>query len=129
MPKRNLFVLIMMVVTAVVAWLARDRAGHGRRFAEVLGAIERTYLEPVDQQSLFDAAMEGVFSRLDEHSAFVVGDRRDQLERELAVALATLELWRDRAFDANAGEEFVEIASLLGELKTMRRDYEEGWEL
>jgi carboxyl-terminal processing protease len=80
MPERNLFVLIMMVVTAVVAWLARDRAGHGRRFAEVLGAIERTYLEPVDQQSLFDAAMEGVFSRLDEHSAFVVGDRRDQLE-------------------------------------------------
>ena len=44
MPKRNLFVLIMMVVTAVVAWLARDRVGHGRRFAEVLGAIERTYL-------------------------------------------------------------------------------------
>jgi len=80
MTKRNLFVLIMMVVTAVGAWLARDRAGHGRRFAEVLGAIERTYLEPVDQQSLFDAAMEGVFSRLDEHSAFVVGDRRDQLE-------------------------------------------------
>jgi carboxyl-terminal processing protease len=69
-----------MIVTAVVAWLARDRAGHGRRFAEVLGAIDRAYLEPVDQQSLFDAAMEGVFSRLDEHSAFVVGDRRDELE-------------------------------------------------
>ena len=80
MPKRNLFVLLLMIVTAVVAWLARDRAGHGRRFAEVLGAIDRAYLEPVDQQSLFDAAMEGVFSRLDEHSAFVVGDRRDELE-------------------------------------------------
>jgi hypothetical protein len=49
-----------------------------------------------------------------------------QLERELAVALVTLELWRDRAFDANAGEEFVEIDSLLGELRGMRRDYEEG---
>ena len=83
MPKRNLFVLLMMVVTAVVAWLARDRAGHGRRFAEVLGTIDRTYLEPVDQQSLFDAAMEGIFSKLDEHSAFVVGDRRDQLESVL----------------------------------------------
>jgi carboxyl-terminal processing protease len=80
MPKRNLFVLLMMIVTAVVAWMARDRAGHGRRFAEVLGAIDRAYLEPVDQQSLFDAAMEGVFSRLDEHSAFVAGDRRDELE-------------------------------------------------
>jgi carboxyl-terminal processing protease len=80
MPKRNLFVLLLMIVTAVVAWMARDRAGHGRRFAEVLGAIDRAYLEPVDQQSLFDAAMEGVFSRLDEHSAFVAGDRRDELE-------------------------------------------------
>jgi carboxyl-terminal processing protease len=83
MPKRNLFVLLMMVATAVVAWLARDRAGHGRRFAEVLGAIDRTYLEQVDQQSLFDAAMEGVFSKLDEHSAFVAGERREQLENLL----------------------------------------------
>jgi carboxyl-terminal processing protease len=83
MPKRNLFVLLMMIAIAGVAWLARDRAGHGRRFAEVLGAIERTYLEPVDQQRLFSAAMEGVFSRLDEHSAFITGDRRDQLERVL----------------------------------------------
>lgn len=80
MPKRNLFVLLMMVVTAVVAWLARDRDGHGRRFAEVLGAIDRGYLEQVDQQSLFDAAMEGVFARLDEHSAFLSGDRREHLD-------------------------------------------------
>jgi carboxyl-terminal processing protease len=102
MPKRNLFVLLLMVVTAVVAWLARDRAGHGRLFAEVLGAIERTYLEPVDQQSLFDAAMEGVFSRLDEHSAFVVGDRRDQLESLLDQEFGGVGLELARA-DARGG--------------------------
>ena len=83
MPKRNLFVLLWMIAVAGVSWLARDRAGHGRRFAEVLGAIERSYLEPVDQQSLFDAAMEGVFSQLDEHSSFVAGVRRAQLETML----------------------------------------------
>jgi carboxyl-terminal processing protease len=83
MPKRNLFVLLMMIAVAGVSWLARDRAGHGRRFAEVLGAIERSYLDPVDQQGLFDAAMQGVFSRLDEHSAFLSGDQRDQLESQL----------------------------------------------
>jgi len=80
MPKRNLFVLLMMIAVAGVSWLARDRAGHGRRFAEVLGLIERSYLDPVDQQSLFDAAIQGVFSKLDEHSAFVAGDQRDRLE-------------------------------------------------
>lgn len=83
MPKRNLFVLLMMIAVAGVSWLARDRAGHGRRFAEVLGAIERSYLDPVDQQGLFDAAMLGVFSRLDEHSAFLSGDQRDRLESQL----------------------------------------------
>jgi carboxyl-terminal processing protease len=80
MPKRNLFVLLVMIAIAGVSWLARDRAGHGRRFAEVLGAIERSYLEPVDQQQLFDAAMKGVFSQLDEHSAFVAGEQRARLE-------------------------------------------------
>jgi carboxyl-terminal processing protease len=83
MPKRNLFVLLMMIAVAGVSWLARDRAGHGRRFAEVLGAIEQSYLDPVDQQGLFDAAMQGVFSQLDEHSAFLAGDQRDRLESQL----------------------------------------------
>jgi carboxyl-terminal processing protease len=83
MPKRNIFVLLMMIAVAGVSWLARDRAGHGRRFAEVLGSIERSSLDPVDQQGLFDAAMQGVFSRLDEHSAFVAGDQPDRLKNLL----------------------------------------------
>ncbi|MFM8893424.1 MAG: S41 family peptidase [Planctomycetia bacterium] len=83
MPKRNLLFLLLMIVGSAVTWLARDHAGHGRRFAEVLGAVERSYLEPVDQQALFGAAMEGLFSRLDEHSAFVSGERRERLENLL----------------------------------------------
>lgn len=49
-----------------------------------------------------------------------------QIERELSVALSRLELWRSRAFDANSNEEFVEIDGLIGELKAMRREFEEG---
>jgi carboxyl-terminal processing protease len=68
---------------AAASWLARDRVGLGRRFAEVIGRIEGSYLEPVDRERLFTAAMEGVFAELDEHSAFVAGDRRDRLEAVL----------------------------------------------
>lgn len=66
--------------------------------------------------------------RLKEHGTV---DKRDerfarQLERESAVTMARLTLWRDRAFEANNSDEFVEIDNLIGELKDMRRAYEEG---
>lgn len=83
MPKRNIFVLIVMIVAGGIAWLAREHTQHGRRFGEVLAAIDGAYIDPVDRQALFDAAMEGVFSRLDEHSAFVTGAGRRQLEAAL----------------------------------------------
>ena len=83
MPKRNLLLLCLFTVVCVLAWTARDRGVHGRHFGEVLAAIERSYLEPVDPNALFDAAMEGVFSKLDEHSAFLDGDARQDLDAAL----------------------------------------------
>ncbi len=80
MPKRNLFVLLLMVTVAAASFLMRERDAHGRRLGEVLATIERSYLEPLDRDRLFDAAIDGVFSELDEHSAFVAGDQRSELE-------------------------------------------------
>ncbi len=83
MPKRNLFVMLLLVAVAVTAWFARDRTVRGRRLGEVIATIERSYLEPLGQDDLFAAAVDGIFSRLDEHSAFVAGERRQELERLL----------------------------------------------
>lgn len=83
MPKRNLLLLFLTTTVCLLAWMARDRGGHGRRFGEVMAAIERSYLDPVDPDGLFEAAMDGVFSRLDEHSAFVDGDEQRDLESML----------------------------------------------
>ena len=83
MPKRNLLLLCLMTAISLVAWLARDRGMQGRRFGEVLGAIERSYLEPVDSEALSRAAVDAVFSNLDEHSAFVDGEDRERLETAL----------------------------------------------
>jgi len=80
MPKRNIFILVAMVVGCMLAWMARDRAGHGRRFAEVMAAIDRHALDRVDSARLFSAAMNGVFSQFDEHSGFISGTEQDQLE-------------------------------------------------
>ena len=83
MPKRNLLLVFLTTVVCLLAWMARDRGLHGRRFGEVMAAIERRHLEPVDPESLFGAAMEGVFSKLDEHSAFVADDEREALDASL----------------------------------------------
>lgn len=83
MPKRNALILFVATVTGLLAWMARDHAGHGRRFAEVVSAIERRYIEPVERERLFEAAMAGMFATLDEHSGFIAGVEQDHLNAVL----------------------------------------------
>ena len=80
MPLRNLVILVVAAIICLVSWAARERDGRGRRFGEVLGHIDRAYLEPVDGEALFTAAVEAAVARLDEHSAFLRDDDRDDLE-------------------------------------------------
>ncbi|NDC53933.1 MAG: S41 family peptidase [Planctomycetia bacterium] len=83
MPKRNLILLVLAGAVSVVAWVAREHGRQAGRVAEVLAAVERSYYRPVDPEALASAAVEGVVGRLDEHSAFVVGDARRELEAAL----------------------------------------------
>lgn len=83
MPKRNLLILFVAIVAGLLSWMARDHGGHGRRFAEVMAAIEQRSLEKVDDDQLFAAAMKGVFATLDEHSGFLAGAAQDDLNAVL----------------------------------------------
>lgn len=83
MPKRNLLLLTLITAMSLVAWLARDHGRQARQVGEVLGAIERSYLDPVDADDLAAAAMEGIVATLDEHSAIVAGAARRELEAAL----------------------------------------------
>ncbi len=83
MPKRNLLILFVALVAGLLSWMARDHGGHGRRFAEVMTAIEQRYVKPVDREQLFTAAMNGAFATLDEHSGFLAGTKQDELNAVL----------------------------------------------
>lgn len=83
MPKRNLLLLTLITAMSLVAWLARDHGRQARQVGEVLGAIERSYLEPVDADGLAAAALEGIIAKLDDHSAIVAGPARVELEAAL----------------------------------------------
>ncbi len=83
MPKRNVILLVTALLVGLVALAARERSGHAQRFGEVLGAIERGYYQPVAGDSLFVAAVEGAVATLDENSAYLRDDGRDELEAAL----------------------------------------------
>jgi len=102
MPKRNLLLLCVVSAICIVAWMARDRGAHGRRFGEVMELIDRTYLEPVSSDKLFEAAMAGVFSRLDEHSAWLAKGQSGTLEGAADKAFAGVGL--ELSIDDISGE-------------------------
>ena len=83
MPNRNVLLLVVICFTCLAAYAAREQSAAGRRFGEVLSLIDASYLECVDHEQLLAAAVDAAMSELDEHSAYVRGDGRVELEAAL----------------------------------------------
>jgi carboxyl-terminal processing protease len=97
MPKRSIVLLVATCLACLACWAARERSGHGRRFGEVVEAIERRYLHDTDPDVIFDAAVDAAVSQLDEHSAYLRGNRRADLTAALDQRFAGVGL--ELAFD------------------------------
>ncbi len=71
-PSRNLLILFL---AAVVSLACYTEAEHGRYLAvlaDAMGLIEDNYLEPVEERTLFEGAMEGMVASLnDQYSSFI----------------------------------------------------------
>jgi carboxyl-terminal processing protease len=83
MPKRNILLLLAACLVCLTAWGVRERSGPARRFGEVIEAIERSALESPPAEELFTAAVDAAVGRLDEHSAYLRGTGRAELEAAL----------------------------------------------
>jgi C-terminal processing protease CtpA/Prc len=83
MPTRNVIYLSLALAMAVLAHTSGDRTPHGRRLGEIIAAVERSYIEQVDADTLFDAAVEGVMGKLDENSRYVSREDRTDFEASL----------------------------------------------
>lgn len=83
MPKRNVILLVVVCLSCLAAYAAREQAAAGRRFGEVVSLIRSSYYEPVDDERLFEAAVDAALGELDEHSAYIRGGDRSDLEATL----------------------------------------------
>ncbi len=82
MHRRNLLIVAIVVPGCLLACAAQDRTGQGKRFAEIIYRIDKGYFRNVDSEQLFQAAMEGVFRRLDDRSEFIEPSKLRNYERD-----------------------------------------------
>ena len=82
MHRRNLLIVAIVVPGCLLACAAQDRTGQGKRFAEVIQHIDKGYFRTVDSEQLFQAAMEGVFRKLDDRSEYIEPSKLKNYERD-----------------------------------------------
>jgi carboxyl-terminal processing protease len=83
MPRRTLWLVFAVVIVSLACYERADRNPYGRWFAQALDTVGRNYVEPVDEQKLFEGALEGMIGRLDEYSAFLPRSLAPQFQQAL----------------------------------------------
>ena len=71
MPRRNLIVLLVVTLLAVLCYQRVQKNVYCRVLADTMTKIENRYLEPIEPLQLFERAMEGLLGRLDDYSAYI----------------------------------------------------------
>ena len=75
MPLRNIFFIALSIIVSLACYSVAAKNRHATLFAEALDLVENEALQQVPREQLFDSAMKGMLSELDEHSTFISGER------------------------------------------------------
>lgn len=83
MPRRTLLFILATALISYVCYQRADRNPYGHYFAEVLRHIDNSYVEAVDDQKLFDGAVDGMLGRLDDYSSFTTREEKAEFQESL----------------------------------------------
>ena len=111
MHRRNLLIFAIVVPGCILACAAQDRTGQGKRFAEVIYRIDKGYFRNIDSEQLFQAAMEGVFRKLDDRSEFIEPSQLRNYERDFKKEFAGIGVELDAELSSG---EIVVVAPVYG---------------
>ncbi len=81
MPRRNFHLLLVFAALSLVCYLNADR--YGQILVYAMDQIDDRYLEKIDRSELFQGAMQGMVSRLDEYSAYISPAAVEQFQESL----------------------------------------------
>jgi carboxyl-terminal processing protease len=71
MSRRNLLVLLAVMLLALLCYQRMRKNVYARVLASTMATIENRYLEPIESSQLFERAMDGMLGNLDDYSAYI----------------------------------------------------------
>lgn len=71
MPLKNLVVLALAAMVSLTCYFAAARNRYANLFAEIVELVDREHLQRPGRDELFDDAITGMLSDLDEHSVYL----------------------------------------------------------
>lgn len=83
MLPRNLVIILVTGVIAFICYGEVPRNRYAVTIVEAMEIIDQQALEEVPKRVLFDAAMNGMMQRLDEHSAFITPEAYPEFKEDL----------------------------------------------
>jgi len=83
MPRRNLYLLLIVGLVSLVCYHKVQKNRYGQILADVMNEVERRYVEPVSAGELFEGSVRGMLSKLDDYSAYLTPRQMTELEESL----------------------------------------------
>ncbi len=83
MPLRNLTVIFVTAVFSLVCYQKAEHNRYASSIAEAMRLVEEFYVEEVDSRELFENAMTGMVTGLDQYSTYIGPEPFKQMEEDL----------------------------------------------
>ncbi len=80
MPVRNIQILIFVIMICLACNMQAERLKYGGKLGRNLQLIRDNYVDEVDPDELYVAAMQGIVSKLDQFSDFIAPDRYQEFQ-------------------------------------------------
>lgn len=80
MPVRNIQILIFTMFVCIACYVQAERLKYAGKIGSAMQLIEQNYVDDVDPQDLYTAAMEGMVSKLDQFSEFIPPARYEEFQ-------------------------------------------------
>ena len=74
MPRRTLLILCLTAIVSYACYRTAHQNRYARYFSEIMQAVDQNYVEPVDDEQLYEGAIGGMIGQLDSFSHYI--DRR-----------------------------------------------------